>query len=128
MKNKGKSAIILITILLIGMFVGFLSSIILFKVLFHKAKTIGFSKSIVILINKVIEPTDSQKDDVDLILNKHMNKFVKLNAKYKENALIIMKEMEKDINPILTIKQMKHFKKKLFKFESHIIKSENNDF
>ena len=122
MKNKGKTAIMLITILLIGMFIGFLSSIILFKVLFHKARTIGFSKSFMILIDKVIEPTDSQKDDVDLILNKYMDKFVKLNSKYKKNALIIMKEMEDDLRPILTIKQMKHLRKKLFKFESHIIK------
>ena len=93
MKNRGKTAIILVTILLIGIFIGFSSTAILVKFLFYKARTIGFSKSIVILIDKVIEPTDSQKNDIDLILNKHMNEFIELNSKYKEKALIIMKEM-----------------------------------
>ncbi len=108
-----KSAIILLTTLLIGMIIGALG-----MNLFRNQREINFDnfreqRAFMHLHEGILQPTsEAQRDSIHKILTQNLPKFRELGLKHREEMSALIDSMQKQLAPILTKEQLERLDKR----------------
>lgn len=129
MNNKTKIGIMIGTILLFGLLIGYLThNAIPLRPFPHwggppkhfrhkKSLSERFSNLFTKRLLKEINPNEDQKEDVINIIQKYEIKFIKNNDTHIKNMISLFREMEQELDPILTEDQKTEIREKLERME-----------
>jgi hypothetical protein len=119
MKTETKTISILITIFILGILLGVVIDRTLVE---HQMKSrmkrlrnpgmIGF------FLERVIQPTSEQREEIENILDKYADKMFQARQQAMEAAAATMDSLRNDLEPILTEEQKKRMEEHRMRFES----------
>lgn len=115
MKTKTRSILVLIGALLIGAFIGVISSNLIYnKRLDDRIRGFRNPDKFIERIEKVIEPTEAQREKLREILYAHHDKFVKTGKEFRSRMKANSDSLKAKLENILTDEQNEKMKS-LFK-------------
>jgi hypothetical protein len=105
MKLHVKTALILLTTLVIGFVIGALT--VPYFAMHRMRHFAGLRRpqGFVAFYEKVIQPTEAQKDTVHAILTRHFDKFNELADKHRETLMQLHEDLINDLNSVLSKEQ-----------------------
>ena len=105
MTVHGKSALIIIGTLLIGIVIGlFLAG----PMVHHRMRPHIPGKgpeAFAPMLERIIEPTAEQRDAIREVLEKHSDRLAEMHMGYRTEMTAVMDSLRKDLDPILTEEQ-----------------------
>ena len=112
MNIKVKTAVMLISVLLVGIIFGAVGSTLLRRNLLEDRlerfrKPTGFVERMI----QIIEPDESQIEKIEQALLNHHQRMMEQNILFRENMRSLSDSLVNDLKPILTPNQMKRFEK-----------------
>jgi hypothetical protein len=100
-----KTALVLLTTLIIGFVLGALTVPYFAMNRMRHFAGMRRPQGFVAFYEKIIQPTDAQKDTVHAILTKHFDKFRNLANEHRDTLIKLHEELMDDLNPVLTDEQ-----------------------
>lgn len=112
MNIKIKSAIMLISVLLIGIIFGAVGSTLLRRNLLEDRlerfrKPTGFVERMI----QIIEPDNAQIEKIEQVLLNHHQRMMQQNTMFRENMRSLSDSLLNDLKPILSSEQLERFEK-----------------
>jgi hypothetical protein len=126
MNLKVKSSLIIVCTFILGMVVG----MIFIRAFFPPPKMIDriaegrTPRGFIDRFERVINPTDSQKEEIGKILRQHFEKMHKKSEKFRDHFKQMNDSLRIELNPILTDDQ----KERLDRFEKRMMEREKRAF
>ena len=126
MNLKVKSSLIIVFTFILGMIVG----IILIRSFFPPPKMIDriaegrTPRGFLDRFERVINPTESQREEIGKILRQHFEKMHNQSKKFRERFLQLNDSLRIELDPILSVEQKERFDK----FEKRIREHEKRKF
>ena len=106
MNTKIKSGIILLTTLLIGFVIGFLTSTQVKESRIRELRTFGSAEGFRFMMEHMLELDDEQKDEIRPVVDKYAKKNFELMKNFRGEFSVLMKEFHKELTPYLTPEQI----------------------
>jgi len=107
MNTKIKSGILLLTILLIGFVIGFLTSNQVKESRIRELRTFGSAEGFKYMMEHMLELDDKQKDAIKPVVDNYAKKNFELMKNFRGEFSVLMKEFHKELTPHLTPEQIK---------------------
>lgn len=120
MTVKTKSAVIILSTLIIGMLLG---ALIFGAIVRHQIAEINglrTSEGFISFFDDIIEPEAEQKPAIDHVLDKHAKVFYSTSTVCLGKVLAIINSMEEDLSAVLTPEQMKRLQNRLNTVRSRV--------
>ncbi len=108
---KTKSIIILASTLLIGFFLGWLSSTYLQNKKFREIRAYSSMEGIRFSVLNKINPTEEQKKEILPVVEKFSRKNLELRRKYMKEFIEVRDEFHNELFPLLTKEQVQDIEK-----------------
>jgi len=108
-----KSAIIIISTLVLGLVLGALLSGAFLRHLVTHDPAARLSEHFVHRFHRVIEPEESQKDTVDAILETYSERFIAMNHEHFSEVGSLMDSMHADLTSVLTAEQIERMHERM---------------
>ena len=119
MKTETKTVTILISIFILGIFLGIVvDRTIVEHQMKNRMKRMRNPGMIGFLLERVIQPTPDQRPKIEKILEKHAGKMFKARQQAMETAGATMDSLRHDLEPILTDVQKRRLEEHKLRFES----------
>ena len=106
MNTKIKSGIILLTTLLIGFVIGFLTSTQVKENRIRELRTFGSAEGFKFMMEHMLELDGEQKDAIRPVVDKYAKKNFELMKNFRGEFSVLMKEFHKELTPYLTPEQI----------------------
>jgi len=110
MKIHTKSALIIISTLIIGIVLGVLLSGAFLQHLVTHDPASKLSKHFVHRFHRVIDPDESQRDTVDAILESYSGRFTDMHHVHFSEMGVLMDSMHTELKSVLTEKQLERLR------------------
>ena len=107
MNTKIKSVILLLTTLLIGFVIGFLTSTQVKESRIRELRTFGSAEGFKYMMEHMLELDDKQKDAIKPVVDSYAKKNFELMKNFRGEFSVLMKEFHKELTPHLTPEQIK---------------------
>lgn len=114
MDIKIKSTLIILVTFIIGMIAGGMITQAFFKYQLEKALSMRLPKGFAAHFERIIEPTDVQRNALREILHKYGEKYSEIGQRIRKDFLPIQEAMRKELNSILTPEQRKRLDMRFF--------------
>ena len=111
MNTKIKSGIFLLTTLLIGFVIGFLTSTQVKESRIRELRTFGSPEGFKYMMEHMLELNDEQKDAIRPVVDEYAKKNFELMKNFRGEFSILMKEFHKELTPYLTHEQIERLNK-----------------
>jgi len=105
MKIETKTYVIIVLTLVIGMIIGALITGAIVRHRIRRFMSLGHPDHLTARIERIIEPTEAQRDTVHQILMDHARKFDQIHGRFESQLLALKDSLKKDLDPILTEEQ-----------------------
>lgn len=112
MTIQSKSTIIVLATFILGVVVGMLSAGLMIRPEFKPREVFRRESAFMNLHEKLIEPGESQRDTIRVILEKYYEKFSELNSKHRGTVISLLDSLHTEIYPLLTEEQKERLAKK----------------
>jgi len=106
MNTKIKSGIFLLTTLLIGFVIGFLTSTQVKENRIRELRTFGSPEGFKYMMEHMLELDEKQKDAIMPVVDKYAKKNFELMKNFRGEFSVLMKEFHKELTPYLTPEQI----------------------
>ena len=106
MNTKIKSGIILLTTLLIGFVIGYLTSTQVKENRIRELRTFGSAEGFKFMMEHMLELDDEQKDAIRPVVNEYAKKNFELMKNFRGEFSVLMKEFHKELTPHLNPEQI----------------------
>ena len=109
-----KSSLIIIFTLMIGLLLGVLIDRTIMRVQFQKR--VGRMRSpegFIHMMERIVEPDESQREEIIKILNKYSNRFHEIAANSHAKMVIVMDSLRTELDPVLTGEQKARLKNRM---------------
>jgi len=110
MNTKIKSGICLLTTLLIGFVIGYLTSTQVKESRIRELRTFGSAEGFKYMMEHMLELNDEQKDAIKPIVDKYAKENFELMKNFRGEFSVLMKEFHKELTPYLTPEQIERLK------------------
>ncbi|MCK4698727.1 MAG: hypothetical protein KAT38_00260 [Bacteroidales bacterium] len=111
MNTKIKSGIFLLTTLLIGFVIGFLTSTQVKESRIRELRTFGSPEGFKYMMEHMLELDDEQKDAIWPVVDEYAKKNFELMKNFRGEFSVLMKEFHKELTPYLTPEQIERLNK-----------------
>ena len=111
MNTKIKSGIILLTTLLIGFVIGYLTSTQVKESRIRELRTFGSAEGFKFMMEHMLELGDEQKNAIRPVVDKYAKKNFELMKNFRGEFSVMMKEFHKELTPHLTPEQIERLNK-----------------
>lgn len=111
MNTKIKSGIFLLTTLLIGFVIGFLTSTQVKESRIRELRSFGSAEGFKFMMEHMLELDDEQKDVIRPVVDKYAKKNFELMKNFRGEFSVLMKEFHKELTPHLTPEQIERLNK-----------------
>jgi hypothetical protein len=111
MKIETKTYVIIVLTLVIGIIIG---SLITGAVVRHRVRrfmSLGHPEHLADRIERIIEPTSTQRDTVHQILLQHAQQFHEIHGRFESQLQALKDSLKKDLDPLLTEEQKKRLER-----------------
>lgn len=123
MKNKTKTAFILLGTMIIGIIIGVISSGIIRQQKIHQIREMHEHDRFIKGMEKVIKPSEEQKEKIDKILKKRFQMITEIRKKYQEEIATIFDSLHQDLSEVLTDQQKERLENQMQRFSSRMIQT-----
>lgn len=123
MKNKTKTSFILFGTLVIGIIIGAIFSGIIRQQKIHQIREMHEHERFVKGMEKIIQPSEEQKEKIDKILKKRSQKITEIRKKYQEEVATIFDSLHQDMAEVLTDQQKERLENQMQRFSSRMIQT-----
>jgi len=106
MNTKIKSGICLLTTLLIGFVIGYLTSTQVKENRIRELRTFGSAEGFKFMMEHMLELDDEQKDAIKPVVDKYAKENFELMKNFRGEFSVLMKEFHKELTPYLTPEQI----------------------
>ncbi len=106
MNTKIKSGIFLLTTLLIGFVIGYLTSTQVKESRIRELRTFGSPEGFKYMMEHMLDLGDEQKDAIKLVVDDYAKKNFELMKNFRGEFSVLMKEFHKELTPHLTPQQI----------------------
>ncbi|MCD6565148.1 MAG: hypothetical protein J7K53_04315 [Bacteroidales bacterium] len=106
MNTKIKSGIFLLTTLLIGFVIGYLTSTQVKENRIRELRTFGSAEGFKFMMEHMLELDDKQKDAIMPVVDEYAKKNFELMKNFRGEFSVLMKEFHKELTPYLTPEQI----------------------
>ncbi|NQU66876.1 MAG: hypothetical protein HQ510_02935 [Candidatus Marinimicrobia bacterium] len=113
LQTNTKSIVIIVSILVLGLILGILSTRFLIKGRVSDFADMRNPKGFVNLFERMLDPSDEQADAVKNILDSHHERFLVLREKHLEDMRTIMDSLQSELEPHLSKDQLKRFEERM---------------
>jgi len=111
MTSKSKSTFIILIILLIGIIIGALGSGMLRKSRMDKFDRMSHHQRFIRVMDRIIQPTEEQREVLDEILRKHSEKMNEVREKHQAEIISIVDSLKIELEKILADEQLARLEK-----------------
>jgi hypothetical protein len=111
MNTKLKIALIIIVTLVIGIVLGAMVNRALLRHRIQRAFNERNPRGMIIFIERSIQPTPEQRDQIREILEKHRIRAQEIREKFTEDMKLEFESLEAELDPILTPEQKERLKR-----------------
>jgi len=123
MTTKTKSTFILLGVLAIGVAIGALASGTLRKQRAHRFQRMPPHERFFSFVEKVIEPSEAQRDDFERIIETRSEQLRELHETHQTGVIAIYDSLRVDLQTLLTDEQKKRFEEQIVKGSHKIAES-----
>jgi Spy/CpxP family protein refolding chaperone len=123
MKNKTKTSFILLGTLVIGFIIGAIFSGIIRQQKIHQISEMHEHERFIKGMEKIIQPSEEQKEKIDKILKKRSQKITEIRKKYQEEIATIFDSLHQDMAEVLTDQQKERLENQMQRFSSRMIQT-----
>jgi len=106
MNTKIKSGISLLTTLLIGFVIGYLTSTQVKESRIRELRTFGSAEGFKFMMEHMLELDEKQKDAIKPVVDKYAKENFELMKNFRGEFSVLMKEFHKELTPYLTPEQI----------------------
>ena len=106
MNTKIKSGISLLTTLLIGFVIGYLTSTQVKENRIRELRTFGSAEGFKFMMEHMLELDEKQKDAIKPVVDKYAKENFELMKNFRGEFSVLMKEFHKELTPYLTPEQI----------------------
>lgn len=103
---KARSIIIIVGTLIIGIFLGLLTSSLIRHKRIKEFKTYSTPERFIHRFDEILEPTEEQKKNIYPVIEKFARQNKELRADYREEFRALMKDYHNELEPLLTKEQI----------------------
>ena len=121
MNLKVKSSLIIIVTLIIGMVLGVILTRFFFRPpnMFDKMSALRSPEGFVERFEKIIDPSDSQKEKIRYILQLHFERIHSQSQQFRNHFIELSDSLRADLDPILNEEQKERLDKMEERFREH---------
>jgi Spy/CpxP family protein refolding chaperone len=123
MKNKTKTFFILLGTLVIGIIIGVIFSGIVRQQKIYQIREMHEHERFIKGMEKIIQPSEEQREKIDKILKKRSQKIMEIRKKYQEEVATIFDSLHQDMAEVLTDQQKERLENQIKRFSSRMIQT-----
>ena len=116
MEIKTKTAIILISTLLLGMVIGFVGGNVFSNKRMQRFQDKGFKHRFVEILGRTIRPDKTQREEIGFVMREFSGRFDSINMNHHQEVATLMDSLFRELAPILDDDQQLRLRKVMERF------------
>ncbi len=105
MSNKAKSALLLVLVLILGVFIGMQGTLAYMRLQVRDVRWERPGPPIQPMLEHIIQPTPEQRKELEEIIDRYAERLQHLSLDYRQETRALLDSMQQEIEPLLTEEQ-----------------------